>query len=113
MGKTLVNGLSCPDLEIVGFDKCVRELGSLNNNTFQAVDLTDRAALSGMFDNLDCIIHLAACPSPESDWQTIMANISIDQHVFDECSKAGVRRCFIIHLESATFFDTFVAYISQ
>jgi nucleoside-diphosphate-sugar epimerase len=56
-------------------------------------NLSDAAAVSGIFKGLDAIIHLAAEPSPQAGWDNVLQNNIIATHnVFEEARQAGVKK---------------------
>ena len=57
------------------------------------VDLSNAAAVEGIFVGLDAVIHLAADPSPSAPWESVRENnIEATFQVFEECRRSGVRR---------------------
>lgn len=56
-------------------------------------DLSQANQLQGIFDGLDCIVHLAADISVRSSWESILPNnIVATQNVFTEAIRAGVKK---------------------
>ena len=57
------------------------------------VDLSNAAAVEGIFGRLDAVIHLAADPSPSAPWESVRENnLEATYQVFEECRRSGVRR---------------------
>ena len=68
---------------------------TLTSQTFDsvAVDLSDAAAILGIFDGLDAVIHLAADPSPTGSWESMLQNnISATYNVLEESRRARVKK---------------------
>ena len=56
-------------------------------------DLSDPDQVSGIFDGLDCVIHLAAQISAQAPWEEILPNNIVATHnVFAEAVRAGVKK---------------------
>ncbi len=56
-------------------------------------DLSDPSQVEGLFDGLDCVVHLAAQISARAPWEEILPNnIIATQNVFAEAVRAGVRK---------------------
>lgn len=88
IGKTLEEGLGrYYNLKL--FDK----LPAGNNETFpyRQLDIADGEQLTGAFDGLDALIHLAADIQPTSPWESIYRNNIVGtRNVFAEAARAGV-----------------------
>ena len=57
-----------------------------------AADLTELAAVAGLMDGIDAVVHLGGIAG-EADWETILANnIGATWNVFEAARLAGVRR---------------------
>lgn len=56
-------------------------------------DLSDPEQVRGIFDGLDCLVHLAAEISARAPWEEILPNnIIATQNVFAEAVRAGVKK---------------------
>ena len=57
------------------------------------VNLQNPDEISGAFEGLDALIHLAADPSPRAPWESIREhNLEATYQVFQECCRSGVKR---------------------
>jgi nucleoside-diphosphate-sugar epimerase len=57
------------------------------------LDVTDRQACASAFSGADAVIHLAAVPDPEADWDLLLpANVVGGYVVAQAAMQAGVRR---------------------
>lgn len=57
------------------------------------VDVTDRAACRAAFADADAVVHLAAMPDPEADWDDLLpANLIAPYQVAAAAVDCGVRR---------------------
>ena len=68
---------------------------TLNEVDFESIlaDLSDREQVKGIFEGLDCLIHLAADIHASSSWESILPNNIIATHnVFSEAVQAGVKK---------------------
>lgn len=86
IGTTLREGFGA-EFEVVSF--------TLEPQSFDSVsaDLSDAAAVEGLFDGLDAVVHLAADPEPTGSWESMLKNnISATHNVLEECRRAGVRK---------------------
>jgi nucleoside-diphosphate-sugar epimerase len=45
-----------------------------DGSRFVRVDLSQREQISGMFEGLDAVVHLAADASPQATWESVLAN---------------------------------------
>jgi nucleoside-diphosphate-sugar epimerase len=104
VGRVLRRGLSDRGYEVVAITRKRRPivsreeakddskyLDSVVEN--RVADLKDQKQIKGIFDGLDAVIHLAALPRPETEWQKIYENnFPTDHNVFMECLRVGVRR---------------------
>lgn len=58
-----------------------------------ALDITDLAACRRAFDGADAVVHLAAVPDPEADWDALLpANVIGAHHVAQAAADCGIRR---------------------
>lgn len=58
-----------------------------------AIDISDAAAMNGMFSGLDAVIHLAGDPSPAGSWESMLNNNIIGTfNVLEESRRAGVKK---------------------
>ncbi len=67
----------------------------INNSSHksQTVDFSEKSELTGKFDGLDALIHLAGNPSPSaSENDTIKNNFLATSLVFEEARRAGVKK---------------------
>jgi len=56
-------------------------------------DLSHEEQVKGIFDGLDAVIHLAASPSPQAPWESILTkNIIATYNVYEEAHRAGVSK---------------------
>ncbi|MEE2657766.1 MAG: NAD(P)-dependent oxidoreductase [Candidatus Latescibacterota bacterium] len=70
-----------------------RLLDRTGGEDISTVRFDDLEEVSGSLDGLDAVIHLAANPSPEGEWSSVLAdNIEATYLVTEECRQAGVRR---------------------
>lgn len=89
IGSTLCDGLK-DSYELSLFDR-----KPLNRADFpsRVLDLSVQEELTGVFNNLDAIIHLAGNPSPNADEaDTIKNNFHSTSFVFNEARRAGVKK---------------------
>ncbi|MBF0537790.1 MAG: NAD(P)-dependent oxidoreductase [Nitrospirae bacterium] len=90
VGTALTTGLG-GKYNMVLYD--VRDLSEVRAARSVRVDLTDKGQLDGIFDGLDCLIHLAGDPRPDAPRQvTQRNNIEATSNVFEEARRAGVRK---------------------
>lgn len=60
---------------------------------FVWADLSDLGVLEHSFQDIDVVVHMAADPRHDADWESILAsNITGTRHVFEAAHRAGVRR---------------------
>ncbi|MCJ8332140.1 MAG: NAD(P)-dependent oxidoreductase [Lentisphaeria bacterium] len=60
---------------------------------FFMADLTNADQIAEAVAGMDTVIHLAACPDGEGEWETVLeANVNGNWNVLDACVKAGVKR---------------------
>lgn len=94
IGRVLTAGLgksSDAGHDIVRFDRVA--VDGDGEEGVRGVEFGDAAQVTGLFDGLDAVIHLAADPSPGAPWESVRANnIDATYHVLEECRRAGVRR---------------------
>lgn len=86
IGTLLREGLD-PQFEISAF--------TLGEQSFEstAANLSDPAAIDGIFAGLDAVVHLAADPEPSGSWDSMLHNnISATYNVLEECRKSGVKK---------------------
>ena len=68
---------------------------TLNAADFESTptDLSDPAAVEGIFSGLDAVVHLAADPEPSGSWESMLQNnTSATYNVVEECRRAGVKK---------------------
>jgi nucleoside-diphosphate-sugar epimerase len=57
------------------------------------VDISDAAAMRGVFDGLEAVVHLAGDPSPAGSWESMLKNNIIGTYnVLEEARRAGVKK---------------------
>ncbi|XP_077980413.1 uronate dehydrogenase-like [Glandiceps talaboti] len=60
------------------------------------IDLSDSKAVSGKFQGLDCVVHLAADSNVRASWESVNKNnIIATYNVLQECVKSNVRKMII------------------
>lgn len=65
-------------------------------DTFPAVDLSDLDSMRPLFANIDTVIHLAADPSPNASWQSLLPNNIVATHnVLEAAADANCRRVIL------------------
>lgn len=85
IGTVLTQGLG-DEHDIVRFDR-------RDGEGIRAVAFDEASQVTGLFEGLDAVIHLAADPSPNAPWDSVRGNnIDATFHVLEECRRAGVRR---------------------
>ncbi|HJP33205.1 MAG TPA: NAD(P)-dependent oxidoreductase [Candidatus Latescibacteria bacterium] len=85
VGSLLHDGLG-NEHDIVRFDRTAAD-------GVRAVRFDRAEEVDGLFDGLQAIIHLAADPSPEADWDSVCPNnVKATYQVMEECRRAGVGR---------------------
>jgi nucleoside-diphosphate-sugar epimerase len=85
VGTVLHSGLD-GEHDLVRFDRTERE-------DVAAVRFDNAADVQGVFEGLQAVIHLAADPSPNADWQSVRDNnVEATFQVMEECRRAGVSR---------------------
>ncbi len=71
------------------------------------VDLSKSEEVEGIFSGLEAVIHLAADPSPEADWDSVRRNnIDATFNVFTECVRAGVKKLVFASTNHTQHGDT-------
>ncbi len=74
------------------YDLRLYTLDTVDYESTQA-DLSDPDQVKGIFDGLDCVVHLAAQISARAPWEEILPNnIIATQNVFAEAIRAGVNK---------------------
>lgn len=74
------------------YDLRLYTLNTVDYESIQA-DLSDLKQVKGIFDGLDCLVHLAAQIRATDPWEEILPNnIIATQNVFAEAVRAGVRK---------------------
>ncbi|XP_070581534.1 uncharacterized protein YtbQ-like [Ptychodera flava] len=75
------------------------------------VDLSDADKLKGKFDDLDCVIHLAADSSARASWESVIKNnVTATYNVFRECVNAEVKKVIFAssnHIMNGHVVDNF------
>ncbi|XP_070573907.1 uncharacterized protein YtbQ-like [Ptychodera flava] len=75
------------------------------------VDLSEADKLKGKFDDLDCVIHLAADCSSLASWESVIKNnVAATYNVFRECADAGVKKVIFAssnHIMNGHVVDNF------
>lgn len=91
IGRTLEQGLEgCYKLRL--YDILPPRKNELFPYYYQ-IDLAKKGNLSGIFDGIDVLVHLAADIQPTSPWKSIKRNnIDMTFSVFAEAAKAGVKK---------------------
>ncbi|MGK0240524.1 MAG: NAD+ dependent glucose-6-phosphate dehydrogenase [Candidatus Pelagisphaera sp.] len=82
-------------LRIAFTDQYDLRLFTLDTVDYESIiaDLSKADQVQGIFDGLDCIIHLAADISARSPWESILPNnIIATQNLFTEAIRAGVKK---------------------
>jgi nucleoside-diphosphate-sugar epimerase len=73
-----------------------REPGGDVPGEFRVADLSDWEAMRPMFDDIDTVVHLAADPSPNASWQSILPNNVVSTyHVLEASAAAGCHRVIL------------------
>jgi NAD+ dependent glucose-6-phosphate dehydrogenase len=68
---------------------------------FTLSDLSDLEVLEGAMQGIDVVVHMAADPRLEADWESILAsNLVGPRNVFEAARRGGVRR--VIYASSVT-----------
>jgi NAD+ dependent glucose-6-phosphate dehydrogenase len=68
---------------------------------FTLSDLSDLEVLEGAMQGIDVVVHMAADPRLEADWESILAsNLVGPRNVFEAARRSGVRR--VIYASSVT-----------
>jgi len=71
----------------------VRSPSDTHGFPFVAADITDLEAMRSLCQGVDTVIHLAADPSMEAPWESLLPrNIVGVQHIFQAAHEAGCRR---------------------
>ena len=64
--------------------------------TFLERDLSDQDSLGPLFEDIDTVIHLAADPSPNASWQSLLPNnIVATRNVLETAAEAGCHRVIL------------------
>ncbi|XP_077863392.1 uncharacterized protein YtbQ-like [Saccoglossus kowalevskii] len=94
------------DFEIVNFTLKYKEV-----DDSVGFDLSNATTLRGKFDDLDCVIHLAADKPGNATWPGLVKNnIIATYNVFEECVRAGVKKIIFAstnHVQSGHTVMTF------
>ena len=93
IGSMLVDGFGDQyELTLFDVDNEVKQKYGDDHTTVIA-DFSDAEAVTGLFDGLDVVIHLAASSSDRSPWEHVLPhNIIATYNVFEEARRAGVGR---------------------
>jgi nucleoside-diphosphate-sugar epimerase len=71
----------------------VRTPAETHGFPFVEADITDLAALRSLCQGVDTVVHLAADPSTQATWESLLPrNIIGVQHIFQAAQEAGCRR---------------------
>lgn len=71
------------------------------DDRFTLSDMSDLAVLETAMQGIDVVVHLAADPRLEADWESILAsNVIGTRNVFEAARRSGVRR--VIYASSVT-----------
>ena len=90
IGTTLREGLS-EKYDLTLYD--IREIKGPGKAKSIKVDFAQKEELSGVFDGLDALIHLAGNPHPNAPLQvTFRNNFVATSYVFDEAVRAGIKK---------------------
>ncbi|XP_070581525.1 uncharacterized protein YtbQ-like [Ptychodera flava] len=75
------------------------------------VDLSDADKLKGKFDDLDCVVHLAADGSPQASWESVIKNnMTGTYNILKECARAKVKKVIFAssnHVMNGHIVDNF------
>ena len=86
IGTTVREGLGS-EFDISSFTFTPQDFHSVS------VDLSDLGAVTGIFEGLDAVVHLAADPEPTGSWDSMLKNnIAATYNVLEECRRAGVKK---------------------
>ena len=92
---------------------------TLNTVDYESViaDLSDPEQVRGIFDGLDCLVHLAAEMSARAPWEKILPNnIIATQNVFAEAVRAGVKKIVLAstnHTQHGHFMKDLQAHLTD
>jgi nucleoside-diphosphate-sugar epimerase len=92
IGSTIVEGLK-DKYAFTLFD--IREIPTESRHGFRSVmvDLSRAMDTGGIFEGLDAVIHLAANPSPNAPWESVLLNnIVATYNVYEEARRSGIGR---------------------
>jgi nucleoside-diphosphate-sugar epimerase len=90
IGTTLQKGLSS-NYELTLYD--IKEIKPPGQAKFIKVDFAEQKELSGIFDGLDALIHLAGDPRPNAPAQlTLRNNFLATSYVFEEVKRAQIKK---------------------
>lgn len=105
VGTTLIKGL-IDNYDLTLFDiKGVRDAGEAHSVT---VDFAQKDKLSGIFNGLDALIHLAGNPHPDAPRPlTFRNNFMATSFVFEEARAAGVKK--IVFASSNFYHESSIA----
>ena len=91
IGRTLTEGLA-DSYELTLFIRNTKPVTKRDLNIVKA-DISNEEEITGIFDGLDAVIHLAASPSTGAPWKDVLQNnIVATYNVLEEAKRAGVRR---------------------
>ena len=77
---------------------------SVPSEKLRIADLTDFAAVQRAVEGIDVVVHLAADPSGEGGWQSVLANNIIGtQHLFEASHQADVQRVIFASTNQVVF----------
>ncbi len=108
IGRTLTEALKL-DYTLSLFDR-----HAIKSEMFdtQIIDFSDASLLTGAFNGLDALIHLAGDPSPSaSESSTTKNNFEATSYVFEEAKKAGVKK--IVFASSNFYHESDIGAMMQ
>jgi nucleoside-diphosphate-sugar epimerase len=109
IGSTLQQGL-CDKYELSLFD--IKEAKLLCSAHFKKVDFAEPGQVSGIFNGLDALIHLAGNPRPDAPrQQTYRNNFAATSYVFEEARRAGVKK--IVYASSNFYHEAAIGQLLQ
>lgn len=77
---------------------------SMPSEKLRIADLTDLAAVQRAVEGIDVVVHLAADPSGEGGWQSVLDNNIIGtQHLFEASHQADVQRVIFASTNQVVF----------
>ena len=109
IGTTLQKGLG-EKYALSLFD--IKEAKPLVKAVFKKVDFAEPGQLSGVFNGLDAVVHLAGNPHPDAPRQnTYRNNFAATSYVFEEARKAGVKK--IVYASSNFYHEAAIRELTS